>query len=249
MCEGGLGETKRFRRAVAHHVYIDQAIRARAGDGTPAAFDAHDVGTTPIAPGDLLCSARRPRYRSIAERRRQLGNGARTPLRHRREAGSGPRVHPRHRGHCAGYGGPEAVAGGERAGQGLPPCRRDASPVRPPEAARRADRGGCVRCSPTIRVVRCADGFRVKARLARRARVARRSPPHPVLTVPGRRVSPLHRLSIPERGIEREAEEARALAARARLFRQLPQELHRQAQHAPQQHLPGNAVAGRAVVR
>ena len=44
----------------------------------PAAFAAYDIGEAPIAPGDLLCSARRPAYRSIAERRRQMGDGART---------------------------------------------------------------------------------------------------------------------------------------------------------------------------
>ena len=78
MCEGGLGDADRFQRAVAHHVYIDQAIRGRAADETPAAFAAYDIGTAAIVPGDLLCSARRPTYRSIAERRRQMGNGART---------------------------------------------------------------------------------------------------------------------------------------------------------------------------
>ena len=78
MCEGGLGDASRFQRAVAHHVYIDQAIRGRAADETPAAFAAYDIGTATIVPGDLLCSARRPTYRSIAERRRQMGNGART---------------------------------------------------------------------------------------------------------------------------------------------------------------------------
>ena len=78
MCEAGLGESALFRRAVAHHVYIDQAIRARRADAPNAAFAAYDVGEAPVAPGDLLCSARRPAYRSIAERRRQLGVGART---------------------------------------------------------------------------------------------------------------------------------------------------------------------------
>lgn len=78
MCEAGLGDAGRFQRAVAHHVYIDQAIRASAADGSPGAFTAHDIGTAAIVPGDLLCSARRPAYRSIAERRRQMGNGART---------------------------------------------------------------------------------------------------------------------------------------------------------------------------
>jgi hypothetical protein len=31
MCEGGLGESSQFRRAIAHHTYIDQAIQARDG--------------------------------------------------------------------------------------------------------------------------------------------------------------------------------------------------------------------------
>ena len=78
MCEAGLGEAPRFQRAVAHHAYIDQAIRARRADAPAAAFAAYDIGEAPVAPGDLLCSARRPAYRSIAERRRQLGVGART---------------------------------------------------------------------------------------------------------------------------------------------------------------------------
>ena len=78
MCEAGLGEASLFQRAVAHHVYIDQAIRARGADTPDAAFTAYDVGEAPVAPGDLLCSARRPAYRSIADRRRQLGVGART---------------------------------------------------------------------------------------------------------------------------------------------------------------------------
>ena len=39
---------------------------------------AHDVGEVAVAPGDLLCSSRRPAYRSIADRRRQMGTGARS---------------------------------------------------------------------------------------------------------------------------------------------------------------------------
>lgn len=77
MCESGLDEVNQFRRAIAHHTYIDQAIRARDG-GLPAAFMAHDIGEVSILPGDLLCSGRRPAYRSLAERRRQMGEGART---------------------------------------------------------------------------------------------------------------------------------------------------------------------------
>jgi hypothetical protein len=78
MCEAGLGGTAQFQRAVAHHVYIDQAIRARDGRAPQAAFVAYDVGETAITPGDLLCTAQRPMYRTLAERRRQTGAGART---------------------------------------------------------------------------------------------------------------------------------------------------------------------------
>jgi hypothetical protein len=78
MCEAGLAETSRFQRAIAHHAYIDQAIRARDGGAAQAAYVAYNAGETSIVPGDLLCSARRPVYRSLAERRRQLGVGART---------------------------------------------------------------------------------------------------------------------------------------------------------------------------
>jgi hypothetical protein len=78
MCEAGLGSTSQFQRAIAHHAYIDQAIRARDGRAPQAAFTAYDVGETDITPGDLLCSSRRPAYRTIAERRRQMGVGARS---------------------------------------------------------------------------------------------------------------------------------------------------------------------------
>jgi hypothetical protein len=78
MCEGGLADTTQFRRAVAHHVYIDQAIRARDQGAARPAFAAYEAGEVEVAAGDLLCTARRPAYRSLAERRRQLGEGART---------------------------------------------------------------------------------------------------------------------------------------------------------------------------
>jgi len=78
MCEAGLGERDQFRRAVAHHSYIDQAIRARDGRASEAAFTAHDAGEAAIEPGDLLCTSRRPVYRTIAARRRQMGVGARS---------------------------------------------------------------------------------------------------------------------------------------------------------------------------
>ncbi len=78
MCEGGLGNTSQFKRAVAHVTYIDQAIRARDGKEPTAAFTAYDIGEQEIEPGDLLCSARRPAFKSIAERRRQMGQGGRS---------------------------------------------------------------------------------------------------------------------------------------------------------------------------
>ena len=78
MCEAGLGAGDQFRRAIAHHSYIDQAIRARDGNAPQAAFAAYDSGEAVIEPGDMLCTARRPVYRSLADRRRTMGEGART---------------------------------------------------------------------------------------------------------------------------------------------------------------------------
>jgi hypothetical protein len=78
MCEAGLGAMDQFQRAVAHHAYIDQAIRARDERAPRAAFVAYDAGEAAIAPGDLLCASRRPVYRTLAERRRQIGVGARS---------------------------------------------------------------------------------------------------------------------------------------------------------------------------
>ena len=78
MCESGLGEPAQFRRAIAHHTYIDQAIRASDGLDNSAVFTAYDPGQAAIEPGDLLCRGSRPNYRTLAERRSQLGDGART---------------------------------------------------------------------------------------------------------------------------------------------------------------------------
>ena len=78
MCEGGLGNSSQFRRAIAHHSYIDQAIRARDQGAAGPAFAAYDTGEAKVAPGDLLCTARRPEYSTLAERRGQMGEGART---------------------------------------------------------------------------------------------------------------------------------------------------------------------------
>lgn len=78
MCESGLGTEAQFHRHVAHYVYIDQAIEARDDSSSTAAYAAYDVGELPIEPGDLLCSARRSAYRSIAERRPHIGVGMRS---------------------------------------------------------------------------------------------------------------------------------------------------------------------------
>jgi hypothetical protein len=79
MCEAGLGKAEQFRRAVAHHSYIDQAIRARDGEAGEAAFIAHDPGEEEISPGDLLCNGRASlNYRTLADRRRNMGEGMRS---------------------------------------------------------------------------------------------------------------------------------------------------------------------------
>jgi hypothetical protein len=78
MCESGLGEPARFERAIAHHSYIDQAILASDTENTESAFIAYTPGEQAINPGDMLCRGSRPAYKSIAERRRHLGVGART---------------------------------------------------------------------------------------------------------------------------------------------------------------------------
>jgi hypothetical protein len=78
ICEAGFGSVDQFQRAIAHHTYIDQAIRARDGREPRSAFVAYDVGESAIGAGDLLCASRRPAYRTIAERRRQMGAGARS---------------------------------------------------------------------------------------------------------------------------------------------------------------------------
>jgi hypothetical protein len=78
MCESGVEGAGGFRYAIAHWSYIDQAIRARDGREAGAAFVAYDIGESPVEPGDLLCQSNRPAYRTLAERRRQLGVGARS---------------------------------------------------------------------------------------------------------------------------------------------------------------------------
>jgi hypothetical protein len=78
MCESGLSGAVEFQRAVAHHTYIDQAIRARDQPASRAAYAAYERGEAAVSPGDLLCTSRRPVYRTLGDRRRQMGTGART---------------------------------------------------------------------------------------------------------------------------------------------------------------------------
>ena len=78
MCEGGLSDSDEFQRAIAHYVYIDQAIEARDGNSDEAAFVAHEVGEAEVEPGDLLCRGRRGSYSTVAERRQDLGEGTRS---------------------------------------------------------------------------------------------------------------------------------------------------------------------------
>lgn len=78
MCEAGFADKAQFQRDVAHHVYIDQAIRARDGAEPKSVLEAYELGEQPIVPGDLVCLARRPGYRTLADRREQMGEGART---------------------------------------------------------------------------------------------------------------------------------------------------------------------------
>lgn len=167
MCEAGLGEASLFQRAVAHHAYIDQAIRARGAGAPGAAFAAYDVGEASAVPGDLLCSARRPAYRSIAERRRQLGVGARTHCdivvkvesSRRRILAIGGNV----RGAVSLKLLPAADDGLDGGLPPLPTRRRIFAHLKlraPSIAADALDR------TPTMRAVRCADGFRLPPQAA-----------------------------------------------------------------------------------
>ena len=167
MCEAGLGEASLFQRAVAHHAYIDQAIRARGPGARGAAFAAYDVGEAPVVPGDLLCSARRPAYRSIAERRRQLGVGART------HCDIVVKVEPA-RSRILAIGGnvrgavslkllPAADDGPDGSLRPLPTRRRIFAHLKlraPSIAADALDR------TPTMRAAWCADGFRLPPQAA-----------------------------------------------------------------------------------
>jgi hypothetical protein len=79
MCEAGLGDMRQFSRSIAHRDYIDQAIRVRDGLEIYGAYNAYDPGERPISPGDLLCdvlTTARYQYRTIEDRRRDIGNPA-----------------------------------------------------------------------------------------------------------------------------------------------------------------------------
>ena len=77
MCESGLGDNKRFQRAIAHHSYIDQRF-------SPARKLRLNPLTAPLIPASRLfypaiCSAgQSPVPSQYRERREQLGMGARS---------------------------------------------------------------------------------------------------------------------------------------------------------------------------
>ena len=76
MCEAGLGERETFRRSIAHWEYVDQAIEEREAPGR-GAYAAYEIGEAEVVPGDLLCNARgEARYRTLAERRPDIGRYA-----------------------------------------------------------------------------------------------------------------------------------------------------------------------------
>lgn len=171
MCEGGLGSTNTFRRAVAHHSYIDQAIRARDGRAPQAAFTAYDAGEMEIEPGDLICSSRRPVYRTLAERRSQLGVGARS--------------------HCDIVVGVDearerilAIGGNVRGTVSLklfPASRKAGEPLRPAGSGNNARpmfahlklraasiEANALNASPTVKAVGCVAGLSPMTRMAER---------------------------------------------------------------------------------
>lgn len=168
MCEAGLGRAGQFQRAIAHHTYIDQAIRARDEGAPQAAFVAYDTGEAPVAPGDLLCAARRPVYRTLAERRRQMGIGARTHCdvvvkvqeQDRRILAIGGNV-----GRAVSLKVLPAVrsrSGHLHAGaidEGRPVFAHLRLRAEPIEAH-------AIDNSPTVKALACADGFQAPARLA-----------------------------------------------------------------------------------
>ncbi len=78
ICESGIDDPERFKRAVAHHVYIDQAIFNRDKGDSQGLYFAYDIGEEFIEPGDLLCRSSRPHYNTLAARKAQIGVGART---------------------------------------------------------------------------------------------------------------------------------------------------------------------------
>src|SRR5690606_32707662 len=72
------GEVTRWRDAWAAALLSWVMCGARYGAEPKAVFTAHELGEQTIVPGDLVCLARRPAYRTLAARRAQMGEGART---------------------------------------------------------------------------------------------------------------------------------------------------------------------------
>ena len=130
MCEAGFGSVEEFQRAIAHHTYIDQAIRARDGREPQSAFVAYDVGESVI--GRVICCVFAP-PRLSHDCRASASDGSRReePLRRGRQAGRGARTHPRSWRQRTRSGQPQAAAARCGAGQGSATGRHaaDARPI------------------------------------------------------------------------------------------------------------------------
>ena len=109
MCEAGLGEAARFQRAIAHHAYIDQAIRARQGSAPQAAFVAYDAGETSRARGSTVLGAA-PRLSHARGAPSSDGRRRADALRRRREDRRACRPHSCHRRQRGARSQSEAVA-------------------------------------------------------------------------------------------------------------------------------------------
>jgi hypothetical protein len=184
MCEGGLGPGQ-FQRAVAHHVYIDQAIRARTARDPQAAFVAYDVGDAAVEPGDLLCSARRPAYRTIADRLRQMGDGARTHCDVVVQVDAAAQQLLAIGGNVRGLVSLKVLPGVREQGVLKPRVislgRRGASAFVHLKLRAPAIQPDALDRSPTVRAIGCAAGFRLPPQVAAAdlLDVMSRSPGHP----------------------------------------------------------------------
>ena len=169
MCEAGLRDSDQFQRAIAHHTYIDQAIRARDQGASRAAFVAAQRRRSGRRPWRLLCS-REDRHTA----RSRIGAGrwerAREPTAISSSRWTRRRTNSRHRGKRARQGRPEDPAGGVRNSGGRVRRWAPARGARPVFAhlKLRAASGesDIFDISPTIKALSCAGPSAAAARHA-----------------------------------------------------------------------------------